>query len=720
MEPVAVAARRDVRGRGQRGAPSAQRRDIQGLRAVAVVLVLAFHAGVRFVPGGYVGVDVFFVISGFLITGLIVREVRSAGHLNLGRFYARRARRLLPATAVTFVGVALVTVLVLPVTRWASVAGDMVASALYVVNWRLAARSVEYFAQGAAASPLQHFWSLAVEEQFYIVWPLLIVALTWWARRRRRSAAVDGERGLSVGRLTAGLLVIVLPSLAWSVYLTATDPGPAFFVTTTRLWELGIGALLAVGAVQAARAPVVVRAVAGWVGLAAIGWSAVMFTAETRFPGSAALVPTLGAAAVLWAGLGDGRARVRVLDVAPLQDVGALSYSLYLWHWPVLVAATALWGDKDGHLWLPTALLAVAASAVPAWFAYRVVEQPLHMSPLLAAPWRAGVAGVVCVAIGLGSAGAITWSLDRKREISVSAPTPAPDLFGAAALGDDPATSPAGVPVDSVSSIVPDPIDAAGDNADPYNDGCHQDQEKSEVLSCTYGDPASDVTVALVGDSHAAQWEPALRVLAEENGWRLDTYTKSACLFADVDVWLPSVDGPYASCAAWSANVTAKFVSAPPDVVVVSTSGSYAAADATGPLTGKASFDALASGVARMWQELRAGGSTVAVITDSPRPKVDMPECVGEHRDKLVACAFSHDGAVARSAAALQEAAASEVTAGVEMIDLTDYICPQAECPAVIGGVLVFRDSHHLTGTYVKSLAPMLGRRIVPIIAAAH
>ena len=688
------------------------RKDIQGLRAVAVGLVLAFHAGVGFLPGGYVGVDVFFVISGFLITGLIVREVRSTGHLNLGRFYARRARRLLPATAVTFVGVAVLTVAVLPVTRWASVAGDMVASSLYVVNWRLAARSVEYLAEGAAASPLQHFWSLAVEEQFYIVWPLLIVALTWWAKRRGSSSAGE-ERGLSVGRLMTGLLVIVLPSLAWSVYLTATDPGPAYFVTTTRLWELGIGALLAVGAVQAARAPVVVRAVAGWLGLAAIGWSAVMFTAETQFPGSAALVPTLGAAAVLWAGLGDGRARVRVLDVAPLQDVGALSYSLYLWHWPVLVAATALWGDKDGHLWLPTALLAVAASAVPAWFTYRVVEQPLHLSPRLAAPWRAGVVGLVCIAVGLGSAGAITWSLDRERAAEAAQAVPTTiDTFGAAALGDDPTTSPAGIPVDVVDSITPGPADAGDDVADVYGDGCHQDQEHAEVLTCTYGDQSSDTRIALVGDSHAAQWEPALRLLAEENGWRLETYTKSACLFADVDVWLGNIDGPYTSCAEWSRSVTAELSANPPGLVVVSSSGSYQAAGDAAPRSREESLGEITDGIARTWQDLRASGSEVVVITDTPWPGMDMSECVAEHQSTLTECAVPREEAVTRSGAAMQREAASKVQAGVEMVDLTDYICPQSECSAVIGGVLVVRDSHHLTATYARSLVPMLGKSL--------
>jgi len=213
------------------------RTDIQGLRAVAVGLVLLFHAGVDAVPGGFVGVDVFFVISGFLITGLILREVRSTGRLSLRRFYARRARRLLPATALVFAAVAVLTVLLLPVTRWKHVAEDLAASSLYVVNWKLADRATDYFADGAAASPLQHFWSLAIEEQFYVAWPLLVVLVTFIASRTTRWRA---KIELILG---ASIALILVPSLVWSIYLTDTSPGDAYRVPTTRSTELALGQL---------------------------------------------------------------------------------------------------------------------------------------------------------------------------------------------------------------------------------------------------------------------------------------------------------------------------------------------------------------------------------------------------------------------------------------------------------------------------------------------
>ncbi|MBN1093854.1 acyltransferase [Blastococcus sp. TML/M2B] len=266
------------------------RADIQGLRAVAVGLVVLYHAGLPWLSGGFVGVDVFFVLSGFLITQGLVTELERRGTISLAGFYARRARRILPAAAVALAGTAALTVLLLPQMRWAQVAQDLVQSSIYLVNWDLADRAVDYSARDQAASPLQHFWSLAVEEQFYVVWPLAILAvvgLVRLARSRRRS---DAPTGISRLHLAVPLLLIGVPSLAWSISLSAADPGRAYFVTTTRMWELALGAALAVVPVVAPASARLSRAV-GWAGLAAIVWAAVTYDASTVFPGSAALLP---------------------------------------------------------------------------------------------------------------------------------------------------------------------------------------------------------------------------------------------------------------------------------------------------------------------------------------------------------------------------------------------------------------------------------------------
>ena len=671
------------------------RADVQGLRAVAVLLVLGYHAGVPFLPGGYVGVDVFLVISGFLITGLVLREVEETGRLSLRRFYARRARRLLPATAVVLLAVTALTVLALPVTRWREIAGDLVASATYLLNWRLADRSVDYLAQGAAASPLQHFWSLAVEEQFYLVWPLLVVALL---HVRGRSPA---------GRLAWGLVLIGAASLAWSVHLTAQDPGAAYVVTTTRLWELAFGALLAVLVARGVtgRTPRARQAL-GWTGLVAIGYAAVTFDATTAFPGTAALIPVLGAAAVLAAGSGDPRGEVAALTGAPMQRVGAMSYSLYLWHWPLLVVATALWAGPDRALPLTTALAVVAGSALPAWLTYRYVEEPFRRSPRLAVPWRAAVTGAVCVAVGLAGAGVLTLA-------TAQADGPATGLApGAAALGDHPGAVP---PAYEVTALTPSLLDAADDVADVYADGCHQDAVSPEVLTCVYGDAGSDVVVALVGDSHAAHWQPALAVLAEEHGFRLETSTKSSCLVGGALVWEAGSSRPYTSCLEWQETLTDRLTAERPDVVVVSAGGQYQLVEDGVPLEREESREPVARAMAATWQALEEEGVEVLALLDTPWLGIDAPECVSEHLADLSGCAVPRAEAMERSGEAILRAAAARVPAA-DLLDLTDFVCPREACLPVVGGVLTHSDAHHLTATYSRTLAPRIARPLMSLL----
>jgi peptidoglycan/LPS O-acetylase OafA/YrhL len=685
--------------RPRAGGEGVFRSDIQGLRAVAVLLVLAYHAGVPGFAGGFVGVDVFFVISGFLITGLMVREIDRTGRLDLGRFYARRIRRLLPAVAFTLVGVALLTVAALPATRWKDVIGDIVASSVYLVNWRLADRSVDYLASEQAASPVQHFWSLAVEEQFYVVWPLLILALVWWQRRG----------GASLRRVLAvGLAAIAVPSLVWSIVNTAAEPGRAYFVTTTRLWELAIGALLAIGATRLTRLPLMARRVLGWGGLLAVAVAAVRYSASTPFPGVAALLPTLGAAAVLAAGTGaPDRGVGRLLRVPVMQDVGAISYSLYLWHWPVVVAATAVWGRADGTLWLPIALLAVTASAAPAWFTYRAIEWPLHHAAILATrPRRAYVVGAACTAIGLVAAGWIFWMTPR---VDAPAPGSAP---GAVALGSKPAASPAGVVRDSVAAITPDPLVAADDLTDKELSGCNQTIEKAAVLNCVLGDPHSDFTVALVGDSHAWQWAPALRILAERKHWRLEILTKSSCGFFDGSASVGKPPVVNRSCEQFNGAVQARLLGkGRPDVVVSSGINNYRMYRG-GALQGPgASHDLLVDAYAKRWASLATAGIPQVVIRNTPWAPFDLPECVSTHSGKLSRCAFDRSRALGR--AGNHEVLAAAKVPNATLVDLTDYLCPRELCPPVIGGTMVWRDSHHLTATYARSLAGPLGQALL-------
>ena len=665
------------------------RGDVEGLRAVAVGLVLLYHGGLSLVPGGFVGVDVFFVISGFLITGLLVKEMRKTGTISLVGFYARRAKRLLPATAAVLISTAAMVVTFVPKIHWEEIGGDIVASALYVVNWRLADRSVDYLAEDSGASPVQHFWSLAVEEQYYLVWPVLLLLVTLWARRRGKSIT---------GSLWVGMAAIALPSLAWSIYQTSYEPARAFFITTTRMWELAVGAAIAIGASQLARMPRAVAVVLGWGGLAAIAAAGLVYSVQTPWPGYAAALPVLGAAAVIATGTAAGRTGpIVLLGTKPFLWVGALSYSLYLWHWPLIVIATYHWGELS----VERGLVVAAFSVIPAWITYRMIENPFrHSVTISRSPRLALSIGANATLIGVLAGVFVVLAVPQ------AAGKPAGPSPGAAALGSG---SNAGAPVDSVPWITPDPLQATDDVPVLYDDGCQVDQASSELKSCVYGNQDGKTTVALVGDSKIAQWLPAFQELAKTKDWKIVTYTKSACAFAAADY---TVDGQiYQSCRDWGAKVLADLTGPNrPDYVVTSQGRATALKD--GARVDRAQgVDAMAAGLRENWSALVDAGITVISLADTPQTGMNVYECVAENTNKLTRCTYDRATGIEDSALPTQQAAVAGMP-DVEFVDLTDAICPTPECAPVIGNVLVYRQGSHLTATYVKTLAPRLGEEL--------
>jgi peptidoglycan/LPS O-acetylase OafA/YrhL len=305
------------------------RRELQGLRAVAVLLVVLDHAGVPFLRGGYVGVDVFFVLSGYLITGLLLRQARRGGRIRLSEFYVRRARRILPAAVLTLVVTDLVAHQLLNLVRARQAVSDSVWAAFFMANVHFAQEGSDYFSQLQPPSPVQHYWTLAVEEQFYLVWPVVLAGVLTVPCLRRRLLWI--------------VLAAAAASLAWSIHSTATDATYAYYSTATRAWELAVGAALAIAAPR-------LRGAAAWLGLACICTAAVAFSSSTPFPGYAALLPTVGAALVIAASNGSAS---RLLSRAPLRYVGDRSYAFYLWHWPVLVIAAEYVGhDLSTVSWL--------------------------------------------------------------------------------------------------------------------------------------------------------------------------------------------------------------------------------------------------------------------------------------------------------------------------------------------------------------------------------
>ncbi|MFC4105279.1 acyltransferase family protein [Micromonospora zhanjiangensis] len=665
---------------------------MEGLRGLAVLLVVLWHAGVPGLPGGFVGVDVFFVISGFLITGLITTEIRARGRLSVATFYARRARRLLPSAALVLCAAAVAGYLLLPPVRWRDTAGDVVASALYVVNWRFAERSVDYLAATQAPSIVQHFWSLAVEEQFYLVWPLLMVAVVAAVRRRPARRAF---RPIAL-RVVA---TVAVGSFAWSVLQTVVDPTRAYFVSTTRVWELALGGLLALARFRASPSPAVAAGL-GWTGLAAILGSALLLDVGTAFPGAAALPVTLGTALVVaTTGTAGRRGPIGLLRLPALQAVGRISYPLYLWHWPLLVLATARFG---GLAW-PAGLAVVTLSVVPAYLTHRLVEKPVRHARIFAEDRQAALQlGLACMIASLMAGLALRVPTAPAVDF---AGTAGPVIGANAVRNGDP---PGSTLVDKVDSIAPDPLAARSDLPDVDRDGCHLGIRESAPHSCVYGSGDAGFTAALIGDSHAAQWTPALQQIARQRGWRLTVDTKSQCPVLDIPVADDSRRRAEPSCAAWSTALRERLRRERPDLIIVTSYDYQALRDGT-VLAGADNDLALIAAMRRTWAEL-AAGSRVVVLRDTPAPRIDVAECVSVHREQLTRCAV--DRAAALTGAGTAQEAAASALAGVRLVDLNDAICPDIRCAPVIGGVLVYRDTNHMTATYARTLAPRLDERL--------
>ncbi|PPF82220.1 acyltransferase [Subtercola sp. Z020] len=668
-----------------------KRFDIQGIRAVAVLLVLFYHVGFQPLVGGFVGVDVFFVISGFLITGSLLKEHERKGRISLKEFYTRRAARILPAATVALVSVLGLTLLVLPMTRWVAVGRDAVASSFYVMNWVLAGSSVDYLARDQAPSPLQHYWTLSVEEQFYLFWPLLLIIVLFLAKRRAASRAK---------LLAIAFVVVAVPSLGWSIYLTSTDPGPAYFVTTTRVWELAIGAGLAIFHGHLSVAPRIFAAIVGWLGVVAVLGSALLYTTATPFPGYAALAPTLGTAAIIWAGpIAGNRGPAVVLSLRPMVWIGTISYSLYLWHWPMLVLAAAVFGTLS----LPLALAVGAFSVIPAWLSYRFVETPfLNWSKSSyasdGAPLKLGLMtslASIVAALLIIIAVPFVPPLEENSAATVVKPvaTDAPPAVerGAELLFDNPSMD---LAVNSFSSIDPTPVAASTDL--PRN-ACLQDSESTTVRGCAVKGGDAGPNIALVGDSHAAAFSPGLAKAVAQASGTLTTYTKASCPFSTATVVLDK--GPYDSCTEWGAKVTAQLLADHPDAVYVGTARYIVAGFGTSD--NEEARDRLAAGFATAWKPLLDAGIPVISIRDSPRPDTLIPDCVAKNTTTLSSCMFSKKDTLRENGA---EVRAVALAPGSTLLDLTPAICPGDLCPAVMDGLLMWRDGNHLTATFSATL----------------
>jgi peptidoglycan/LPS O-acetylase OafA/YrhL len=683
-----------------RAAPTPQpriREEIQALRALAVMLVVLFHLWPDAVPGGFLGVDVFFVISGFLITGVLLREVQRRGTVSLPAFWARRARRLLPAALFVLVACAVATVAFVPVTAWDQFFAELRASTAYVQNWHLASAAVDYFASNDAPSPVRHFWSLSAEEQFYAVWPLLMLLGVLAARRSARP---------SRWAMTLVLAAATLLSLGCSVYLTTTEPAVAYYATPTRAWEFGAGGLLALMPREEGARPVA-ASLLSWLGLAAIVLAALSFTDRLAFPGWVALLPVLGALAVMRAGMPACRlAPSRVLRAAPLQFLGDISYSVYLWHWPLLIFAPYALGHGVGTT---TAVAILGLTILAAWLTKIFVEDPVRGSrALVARPPRwtlavaaAGTLGVVGVTVA-GSA-RVHARVEHDARVTRHTLEHKPRCFGAAARDprrpcDNPALR---------SIVVPTPVEAEK----LPNAPCQMTERDRRLRVCAFGLPAvrATSTVAVLGDSHASHWRPALDVVAEARRWRGLSITRTGCPFSQAT---PDVVGrARVHCAQWNRQVVEWFGRHPEIGTVVV--AAHAGVDVVVP-PGQDPFTVKEQGYADAWRALPRSVRRIIVIRDTPRLRGSTLACVQEAMDRgrptASACAVPRRVALQPDP---QVGAATLLrSARVRIVDLTHELCDARACPAVIGGALTFKDEDHFTPVFAATLGPFLRREV--------
>ncbi len=652
------------------------RPDIEGLRAVAALLIAVYHIWFGTVSGG---VDVFLLLTGFLITGSLVRAMERNGRIDIAAFWTKLVKRLFPAGAVVLGSVLLMTYLVFARSQWTAIIEDVRAAVLYYGNWHLALGSVDYMAESSAASPVQHFWSLAVQGQFYLLWPVLITAAGLIAVRL-------GARVRSAALVAVGAVFTV--SFAYSLWITSTEPVWAYFDTGARLWELALGGLLAL-VVHRVNLPGRVRTAAGWVGLVALILCGYVIGGSLPYPGYASLWPTLAALLIILAGAGEAEnsrlSANRLLGLRPLTWLGGHAYTLFLWHWPVLIVYLEV--TQEDRPSLAGGLLVLGVSFAAALLTSWVIDGGVaRVTRRLPTPSWSLAAGVVFVIPVLVASALWGQSIERDRQLRTELSSNPLAYPGAAVhLDHELAENLPSLP------IYPDTTTVARDTIAQTRE-CNALIDQTEVVTCEFGDLESDYTIALVGSSHVRHWFQALETLSEQHGWRLVTMTKNACQFSSEPQHYRGEE--YTECSDWNDNVMAELAGLAPDAV-------FGLASLTSRASGPEEH--VPEGFVERWRQLDHMGIDVVAVRDTPRFSFRVPDCTD--RNDRNECSEPQTNSMSAEAPFKE---LGDVPHNTRFLDMTDYLCQDGVCHGVIGNQLVYYDTNHFSYAFSQSLAVVM------------
>jgi peptidoglycan/LPS O-acetylase OafA/YrhL len=632
------------------------RPDIEGLRAIAVIFVVLYHAGFPFLQGGFIGVDIFFVVSGYLITTLLTNELNLSGDIDLSRFYARRVRRLLPASTLVVVAVCLTeAILASPLAQY-GILKDALATTLYSSNIYFCHLNRSYFFQGTPASPLFHTWSLAVEEQFYLVWPILLLLLT--------------RAGKSVGVTVFFLAVITLVSFAGCVWLTGFNEIVAFFQSPARAWEFSAGGLASFVPIQWLTRS---KNLCGWIGitgLLVLTLSATFMTASMRYPGYIGAIPVVATIAALLAGAGKPVSLAAgLLKLRPFQYFGAISYALYLWHWPVLRIARDIFPNNSLALRAGCIVLAVLLAGLT----HAVVEKPIRFLPIILSRSMLSL-GIAALIMAICIGGFAGWRVALLRSAQYR----------------------------KFHQVVQDMPSF-------YASGCSADIRPK---LCIFGETSKPVsTVVLFGDSHAAQWFEPLKDIAEVQHWKLVTIIKVAC--SPMNIKTDHLGSPAAieGCDQWRKLALAKIREIHPNTVIVSSSSLYPRSGSLSKLIDAPDWERASR---ETFLALAESGTPVRFIRDTPHADYNVPTCLAQRAwNGRATCGPLLRSSALNSDVYNAEARAATRIANVRFIDMSDAIFKGDRCEPEQGNVVLFRDSDHMTESYAASLASVLQKKLL-------